>query len=257
MKLAAFQEGMQVAILTGDVGILPALVETARFDRAARFGIYFNAYRLRLAEVISKDYPMLREAMGDDDFEALAIDYIGQTRSRHSNARWYASNLPEFMAGHPRWRHEESWIDLARMERALADAFDAAEAPQFDADALSTIEPKKVSSMRIELHPSVRLLDLRTGALDAYAAAAEQRRRPAARKSREHIVVWRLNERCRYRALEEDEKLALAEARDGRSFGEICATLAYCNPDGVAQRAANILLQWFNDGFVSAICVVE
>jgi len=200
---------------------------------------------------------MLREAMGDDDFEALAIDYIGQTRSRHSNARWYASNQPEFMTCHPRWRPGECWIDLARLERSLADAFDAADAPQLDAGSLSTIEPEKVSSLRFEFHPSVQLLDLRTDAVDAYAAAAEKGRRPVARKSREHVVVWRLNERCRYRALEEDEKLALAEARDGRSFGEICASLAFHKPDGVAQRAANFLLQWLNDGLVSAIRVAE
>lgn len=258
MRLAEFQERLQNAILFGKTDFIEAIDETPGFDRAARIGVYFDAYRLRLAEFISKEYPILREAIGDDEFEALAIAYMDQTRSRHSNARWYASKLPKFMSGHPQWRMRDDWIDLARFERALSDAFDAADAPASGVGALSTIEQESVPQLRFEFHPSVHLLDLRTGTENAYAAATEGTQISVSKTGREHVLVWRRSEQCCYRRLEDDETLALTEALNGRRFGEICSLLAFRDmKEDVTKRVAGLLLQWFDDEIVSAITFGE
>ena len=71
-------------------------------------GVYVNAYRLRLSEYFDEDYPALRVLLGDDDFEALVEAFIDANPSSLRNARWYSTQLPDFM------RESEAWGSNAR-----------------------------------------------------------------------------------------------------------------------------------------------
>ena len=213
MTLDELQAVFQAGVLAGEepdaMGILSSISGSQRADRATLFGVYVNAYRLRLAEFVSKDYPVLREMLGEEEFEALARAYIEETQSSQPNARWYASQLPDFMSGHRPWQTRADWIDLARFERALADAFDAANAPALDMSAFSSISSALVLHLRFELHPSVRLLQLTGGTADRYAAAVEGNKALVSGQGREHILFWRQEEQPFYRPLSEDEAMAL------------------------------------------------
>jgi hypothetical protein len=58
-----------------------------------------------------------------------------------------------------------------------------------------------------------------------------------------------------YRVISVDEKRALAAAKDGRSFGQICALLAEQSQEiDVSQQAGGFLGRWFNDGLISRLC---
>jgi hypothetical protein len=257
MTLAELQAAFQAGVLAGEepdtAAILSSIRDSKRTDRATLFGVYVNAYRLRLAEFVSKDYPVLREILGEEEFEALAIAYTEETRSRQPNARWYASRLPEFMGGHCRWRKRTDWIDLARFERALADAFDSADAPALDMSAFSSISSALVPHLRFELHPSVRLLQLTAGTADRYAATVEEQKAQVSGQGREHVLFWRQEEQSFYCPLSEDEAMALSEVLDGHAFGKICSTIAFCNTEeDVAQKVASFLLRWLGDGLISA-----
>jgi hypothetical protein len=260
MNLAELQAAFQAGVLASEepeaTAILSSIRDSQRTDRATLFGVYVNAYRLRLAEFISKDYPVLREILGEEEFEDLARAYIEGVHSSQPNARWYASRLPKFMSSHCRWRTRNGWIDLARFERALGDAFDAADAPVLDMSAFSSIPPAQVPRLCFELHPSVRLLELTAGTTDVYAAAAEGKGKKTAvpGQGRKHVLFWRQEEQSFYRPLAEDEAMALNEVRDAHGFGDICSTLAFCNiEEDVTKKAASFLLRWFDDGLVSAI----
>lgn len=258
MKLAEFQAAFQQVILAADDRLSPTFDETAEFGREARIGVYIAAYRLRLAAVVAGDYPMLREAFGDDAFEALAISYIEATHSFHPNVRWYARDLPEFMAGHPRWRNQIAEHSLARFERALSDAFDAADADAGTAEDLAEFGPETALRLRLEFHPSVRALELAAGTTRVYDSLCEGRRIESCGEGREFVLFWRQGGECFYRLIDDDEQFALKLAQDGYRFGELCELLAFrLNGEDVSQRAAIFLSQWLADGLVSAITLDE
>jgi hypothetical protein len=209
---------------------------------------------LRLAEFLSNDFPVLRLYVGEEAFGRLVEDYIESAPSRQPNARWYGTRLPDFMQESPPWRRNQSAIDLARFERALSDAFDAPDAPISTIDALREICHEDWPRLAFEFHPSVRLLDLAGGTAEIYAALAEEAEAPAAQQGDEAIVFWRNDGRSLYRPLAEDERLALMEAQQSKSFGDICALLAFQRNDAVVtQRAAGFLSQWFTDGLVTRL----
>ncbi|WP_036293183.1 DNA-binding domain-containing protein [Methylosinus sp. PW1] len=250
-----FQAGVLAGLESGETAILDSLRDSPRADRKTLFGVYVDAYRLRLAEFISNDFPTLREFMGDDAFGALVEAYIAAAPSRHRNARWYAWRLPEFMRESPQWRSDRAACDLALFERGLADAFDAADAPTLAIDALAATEAEDWPRLVFEFHPSVATLDLAKGVARLYGALVdgEEAERPD-QESVETILIWRRDDEPVYREIGEDERLALIEARDGKSFGDICTLLEFQNNDEtLLQRAAGFLAQWFTDGLVTRI----
>jgi hypothetical protein len=254
MKLAELQMRFQAGIVEGDNAILASIADSRRTDRATLFGVYHDAYRLRLAEFLSHDFPVLRVHLGEETFGQLVEDYILSTPSRQPNARWYGTHLPDFMQKTAPWRRNRSAIDLARFERALSDAFDAPDTPISTIDALRDIRAEDWPRLAFEFHPSVRLLDLESGTAQIYAALAEEEEAPAIQQGEEAIVFWRNDGQSFYRPVAEDERLALMEARQGKSFGDICALLAFQRNDaGTTRRVAGFLSQWFADGLVTRL----
>jgi hypothetical protein len=256
VKLAELQARFQDAIIGDDRSILDAVNASRKFDRAARFSVYAEAYRLRLAKFLAEDFPVLRNAIGDEMFGALVEAYIGATLSRHPNARWYARQLPEFMQRADPWCDHAEWIDLAAFERALTDAFDARDAEPREIGALASLPAEAWPNLRFGLQKSLVLLTLSRGTLAAYEVAAADEPPPprtgAAGKETETVLVWRdRGLKVLYRKLDEAETLALTEARAGKTFGEICSLLAFLDEsDSVAARAASFLSRWFADGLI-------
>jgi hypothetical protein len=264
MKLAELQANFQEAILTGERAISASILPSCRLDAAARFEIYADAYRLRLAGFLSNDYPVLRNALGDEDFGALVEAYMERVPSQHRNARWYGHHLPDFMQQNDPWRESRQAVDLARFEKALADAFDAADAEILDLNCIAGVPPDDWPSLRFVLHPSVILLRLVQGIFETYAAALEEeataplfplgKDAEKAISCEEAVLVWRKEGQSYYRLLGDDEVLALNEARFGKTFGEICSLLAFKNSgDDVTELAATFLATWFRDGLVSSL----
>ena len=274
MKLAELQSLFQAAVLTGDAedgALLDVVAPPREADRPTMMGVYVNAYRLRLAEFLDEDFPALRVLLGDDDFEALVEAYIDENPSRLRNARWYTTRLPEFMQESENWSANALAIGLALFERALTDAYDAADAPALSIETLAEFSPQDWPRLGFTFHPSLRLIEVAAGVLDAYAAAtADEQDEEAARADEddegaledrpldasesETIAIWRADLDPAYRQLDPDEHLALFEAMAGQSFGDICQLVAFQNEgQSATERLARFLVTWFSEGLVIGV----
>lgn len=257
MSLAALQDKFQAALLglDADRDILSDINASRRLEPAARFDVYASAYRLRLAGLLGEDFKVLNSALGDDGFHALAEAYIDAIPSRHRNARWYARDLPDFMQANAPWNESRSLIDIARLERALADAFDAADAAACPIAALTALAPEDWARARFVFHESACVLRLAKGIAAAFEAAAAETPCPEPDETQdEFLLVWRSGDgQVVYRELTAAEAMALRETFAGKSFGDICALLQFhdeANADTVAARAGGYLAQWFADGLI-------
>jgi len=274
VKLAELQSLFQSAVLTGDAedgALLDVVAPPREADRPTMMGVYVNAYRLRLAEFLDEDFPALRVLLGDDDFEALVEAYIDENPSRLRNARWYTTRLPEFMRESENWSANALAIGLALFERALTDAYDAADAPALSIETLAEFSPQDWPRLGFTFHPSLRLIEVAAGVLDAYAAAtADEQDEEAARADEddegaledrpldasesETIAIWRADLDPAYRQLDPDEHLALFEAMAGQSFGDICQLVAFQNEgQSATERLARFLVTWFSEGLVIGV----
>lgn len=258
MKLATLQNAFQAGVLLGDPVISRSILDSRRLDRAARFKIYFDAYRFRLAEFLSNDYPGVRSFLGDERFGLLVEAYIEATPSRYPNARDYGRRLPDFMRLTEPWSEGGDAIDIARFERALSDAFDAADGPVLAIGRLADIPVEDWSHLAFGFHPSVTMHDLAAGTAQCHASlSANKGGEHESRPGSETILVWRNDGQVFHRAVEAGERLAYLEARRGMTFGDICSLLEFQNAgEKITERVASFLADWFRDGLVSRVSVV-
>jgi hypothetical protein len=239
--LAAALDGLQARILHGD-GAIFARIRGA--DAGHRLRIYADAYRLRLTEVLGNDFPMTRDALGDDAFAAFAERYLRAHPSEQPSVRHAGTHFADWLETQddaPRGVHE-----LARFEWLQAAAFDAIDAPMLAFDDVATLAPEAWPELRMSLHPATQLLDTRHLVARDGAIALEDAETPS------RWLLWRdAGGDVRWRLLEGDEADALHAASDRAVFGELCERLATRHGDDGALRAASLLKRWLADGLLA------
>lgn len=253
-EVARLQEAFQRAILTGDDAVLSEILDGPRESRETLFGVYRNAYVQRLVEILGGEFPALKAHMGDDDFESAARAYVAAHPSRHRNARWIGVDLPGFLAAATPFAASPELSEIAALECALSDAFDAADAPVLTLGDLAAVPPDDWAALRFRAHPSARRLDLATNACAIWSALAEGEPTPDAEAldEPERLIVWRSDVTPMLRPLGVEEAMLWDEAARGHAFGQLCAMAAtYDDPKGAAARAAGYLVGWINAGALS------
>ncbi|MFO1101631.1 MAG: DNA-binding domain-containing protein [Methylocystis sp.] len=266
MKLADFQSLFQESMLAGageaDKPLLKKLRSSPRgATPETLLGVYQSGYRLRLADFVSQDHPGLRAVLGEEAFETLIDDYIDQRPSRDPNARFFTTGLPDFMKDCPTWRDDARAVSMALFERAMVDAFDAADETPLAVQALAEFMSNDWPRLAFDFDPSLNLLELAVGTISAYGAAISEEPpetidASAAGDGIEYAAVWRVDHESAYRQLEPDEYVALCEARAGHAFGDICQMTAFQQSGEIApERLAQCLSSWFQDGMIIRVRV--
>lgn len=260
MKLVELQSKFQQALLDGGepatAEVIGAVNDSPTESREILLGVYVAAYRLRLFEFLADDYPCLKALLGEEAFDAFCEDYVAAKPSRARNARYFSAHVPEFMASRPRWSDPRA-VSLAIVERALIDAVDAPDSEATLAlSSLAAIDPEQWPSLSFRFDASLHLLDVAPGVAEALEAAMADEPIPPAQGAGERLLIWRCENEALWRRLDEDEYLALNEARAGQSFGAISQLVAFQNENRPAEeRLAQLLTGWFQDALIVGVDV--
>ncbi len=256
--LAELQRGMQSSLLQGIArgDVIERIVASPGADANARLGVYLQAYRARLLEVLGNDYPGLRKLAGADAFEHLALAYIDANPSTHYNVRWYGGALAGFLREAPDASAQPAFAAMAELEWAMGLAFDAAMDRTVDAAAMAAVAPAHWPGMGLRPHPSLQRVAFAWNVPDIRRAVDHDTVPPAlcAWQPAQPWMVWRRQSGVRYRRLEDDEAAAFAAIADGASFAQVCELLCAFHPvDAVAARAASLFRGWIEDQWIAEL----
>lgn len=241
------QQALQTAICeqAGEGGVAPPL----------GLDVYRNAYTARLLAALRDNYAVLHRAMGDEAFDALGLRYLEAHPSSTPSIRWFGQHLAQFMDGDDELPHP-ALADFARMDWALRDAFDAA-----DADAANALSELTTATC-FRLHPSVRLVPLQWAVEPAWRAlrlaiteeSGEEPELPEPEAQDHLLLAWRQDFEVRWRSLETLEAALLqqgvSEGADFAALGEIAA--AQVGPEAAPQALVHALQTWLGDGLLQA-----
>ena len=139
---AEFQRG----ILDGDDTVLAEILDSPREKRETLFGVYRYAYGSRLVEAMRNDHALLHLYLGDETFDEMGHAYVKARPSGHPNLRWFSQGLPEFLKSTAPYAEHPELSDLAALEKALNDAFDAAEGKVVELTDMAGFAPEHVDS---------------------------------------------------------------------------------------------------------------
>ncbi len=250
--LAAVQRQFQQYVLQRAPAVLERVLATGAADATARMDVYAEGYPLRLLEALQADYPGLAALAGAEAFDAFGRAFIVTHPSRVRNLRWYGEALASFLATTAPWHERQELADMARFEWAMATAFDAPDAACLTREALAGVAPGDWPRLRLNVHPAVQRIDLRSDVPAAWAAQSRGEPVPVVRRG-DQPTAWLLTRRelqVRFRPMTQPEAGAFDLLAGGAAFESWCAGLgaALGEQRAAAQRAVEFINQWLADG---------
>ena len=211
---------------------------------------------MRLTEFLAKDHEILREYIGESQFDKMAQSYIATDPSRLPNARWYSVHLAEYLRTYKPFSHNPEIQELAVLESALNSAFDAPEAASLSLVELTALDPEVLSSMILGIHPSASRLTFKQNTTSIWSALKCDTHppRPHLLDEAQQILIWRQGVASRFRLLGDEEAIAFDACKAGASFGAMCELIALVEcPETAAARAASYLRGWIEAELLLAV----
>jgi hypothetical protein len=140
------------------------IAPNSRLTAFERLEIYNRQYWYRVLGALAEDFPALRAVIGGLRFEALSIAYLAEHPSRSFTLRNLGSKLPAWLAAHPEHtgRRHRLAVDMAKIEWAFVEAFDAAELAPLTQRQIAALQ----ADSRLALQPFLQLIALQYPADD-------------------------------------------------------------------------------------------
>jgi hypothetical protein len=148
-ELLALQAGFAAALR--DVDAAPATARWVAGDEALlerRLAIYRANMVASADKALSAACPVVRQVVGDEFFHALARAYQRAHPSTSGDLGDFGAEFPAFLATFEHTQSLPYLPDLARLEWAAHRAYGAADAPAWDAAALSAVDPERQAQIR-------------------------------------------------------------------------------------------------------------
>ncbi len=205
----------------------------ARLPAAERLDVYANMYFYRLLECLGEDFPRVQAAVGGDRFHNLVTDYLLAHPSEQPSLRFLGRRLPRFLEAHALAREFPYLPDLARLDWARVEVFDAPDAVPLTRRALARLPEDRAGEARFTLIPAFELLPLRTA-----------------------VRVWRSGFVVYHRNISEEEARCLEMVRAGEGLARICQQIAAGRSVARAtERVGRILQGWIDDGILADVAL--
>ena len=171
----------------GDV-ILPS----ATLGPEERLAIYHDMYILRMEEALESDYPALKHLLGDGGFRAFVTGYVQAHPSRSHSLNFLGRHLPDYVRRAPGLRRRAFCHDLARLEQAVAEAFDAPEERALGAAEIAAVPAEAWEKARLVPSAALRVLAFRHP-VNAYLQSVreENHDHPSLRPRATWVAVYR------------------------------------------------------------------
>ncbi len=220
-----------------------------------RLDIYAHMYYMRLIEILQQEYPTTLQILGRETFVRVCRRFIEKHPSRHRSLNRLSEKFPDFLArALPRGHRRGLAVDVARIERAMEDVFDAERAQPLTAAAFAAIGAEQWGRVRLRVTPALRFLKLRYSANDymnaVRAKATTRIPRPRARGS--FVIVFRRGFQVFRKSQTADQFRLLELLAAGRTLAEAVSG-SVARRSGGSDRLAVVLGAWFREWAASGL----
>ena len=241
------------------------IAPNSRLDAFERLEIYNRQYWFRVLGALAEDFPALRAVLGGRRFHGLSIAYLEAHPSRSFSLRNLGSKLIEWLSAHPEFagRRHALAVDVARIEWAFVEAFDAADRAPLTPAQIAALD----GASRLTLQPHLQLMALNYAADDLVLGLHKREKRqtseagveyesedgeeeadpvklPKLRRRTTWLAAHRVDLSVYYRRLAREEFLTLDALRQGRPLGE-ALDAAFADSAIAEKRRAACVQGWF------------
>lgn len=255
MTLAALQRDFRGWLTNMPAAEMGRWIESTD-AQAAGLAVYHNAYRVQLVDCMRETFEKTLLWLGDDAFIAAARRHIESNPPRGWTLGVYGEGFGQTLAA--LYPADPEVAELARLDRALARAFEGPDAEPLDPELLTPGSPTAIDwdKASLVLLPTVQMIPATTNAGAIWSALAAETQPPAAAllPGPAAMLVWREGFTPCFRTIEADEHAALTLIAGGATFGDLCSELVgrLGEEAGIGQAGA-FLGQWIGDRLIASI----
>lgn len=238
-----------------------------RLSAFERLQIYNRQYWFRLLDCLYEDFPGLRAVLGNRRFLQVIRSYLEATPSESFLLRNLGNQLPGYLRANRKLTEPYSAVaaEMASLEWAQAEAFDAASRPAVTARRLAGKSPEAIF---LQLQPHLTLLDLRfavdewairilreedqlrAGASNAVADSPplSSRRAIGGRipRQRKWLAVHRVDNEVFFKPINRKQFEILTAIQSGESLGAACLAAGKVRPERLREWFQSwTTLGWF------------
>ena len=236
-------------------GLLPAaardpgaaVLPSKQLTSVERIEIYAHMYYARLVEVMEAEYPTLRQLLGPHAFAAACRRFVAKNPSRTRTLGSLSARFPDFLAKTlPRSNRNGLAVDVARIERAMEDVFDAPRAEPMTSAEFAALGAGDWDGVTLRVTPALQLLKLRYPA-NEYMNAMRRGDRPAVPRPRATFaIVFRRGFQVMRRDQEPEQFMLLQALAAGRPLAA-AVRASIGKKKASADRVAKRLGKWFEE----------
>lgn len=198
---------------------------------ASRLAVYRNNVLHGLIEALGAAYPVLRQVLGAELFDALAGEYAREQPPRHAALLDYGASFGAFCERHAAVAALGYVNELAALERARLRAWHAADYRPLDAAMLATLPAAELPALQLALAPEATLLACRYPVAAIHAAHAETPPRAFAQTPQaQWLLVYRPQLQVQIRELSPGAHALLAALASGNPLAAAAASARHIAP---------------------------
>ncbi|MFN7986234.1 MAG: DNA-binding domain-containing protein [Thermoanaerobaculia bacterium] len=219
----------------------------ARMGAVERLDVYANMYFFRLRDVLAEDFARTSAALGEARWHNLVTDYLLAHPPTRWSLRWAGEALPEFLRTHARGA-ERPWLaDVAALERARNEAFQAEDAAPLRAEELLNVHPAVWATLTFGATPGTAVISSRWDLAAWWESGGEGA--PAEVPEGQALLVWRdAEDDVQQEALRSEDAEAARRLLAGAPFAEVCEAFApedagEAEAEEAGRRALELLLR--------------
>ncbi len=211
-----------------------------------RLDVYRGMYLVRLAEALETDYPALAHFLGDEAFNELVAAYVEAFPSRSYTLNRLGDHLPEYIRAASGIARRGFLHDLARLELAVSQVFDAPESPVLTTEQIAQVPTEAWADARLRPIEAFQLLSFQYP-VNAYLTSVKEddHDHPNARKKDTRVAVFRRNYACWRLELSRSAHDLLQALAEGTALGDAVAATRKMRGRGVVGEEQ--LFRWFRD----------
>jgi hypothetical protein len=249
------------AVVSADAAALLDPAEVSRVVRPSatltsveRIGVYQGMYLLRMIEALQGDFPAVAHFLGDDEFAELVTRYCKAHPSVSYTLNRLGDRFPEFIASSRGLRRRAFLSDLARLEAAVTEVFDAPETPALSSEAIAAVREDEWPDAVLVPIAALRALSF-AHPVNAYLQSVKEddHDHPPTGRRASRVVVWRKNFEV-WRLDVQEKPFALLQALvRGEPFGRAVGRAARGLEGVRAEPIYRWLRDWVAEGMFAGI----
>jgi len=141
-------------------------------DPALRFAVYRNNVLVSLVDALAATFPVVQALVGQEFFHAMAALFVRAHPPQSRILAWYGAELPDFIDHFEPTASLPYLADVARLEMARVRGYHAADVAAVPPEALQAalLQPERLATLRLGLHPSLQVLASRHAVFSLWAA---------------------------------------------------------------------------------------